>query len=277
MSEYWKSTPKYWCKFCSTYVRDTPNEKRNHEATGKHKGGVQRSLRTIHKEQEIQEREKSRAKAEVDRLNAVVDAGKTTSSKDSGIKLGQSVQTRVNNTPAATAQERKQQMKQLADMGIAIPQAFRADMAMAGEWQTTSVRKIGAEEDVKPDPVAMSVGNRKRRLEGDEEDEEATGTTMKRKGWGKDLREYADATTGVVGGVEDIEALLKAGLETTPKVEEQEKNVPLIKKESSGEIDTTSSTTAANLQDTAVASIKEEEAATAPVVFKKRKAKFSKT
>lgn len=276
MSEYWKSTPKYWCKFCSTYVRDTPNEKRNHEATGKHKGGVQRSLRSIHKEQEIQEREKSRAKAEVDRLNGIVDVGKTTSSKDTGLKLGQSVQTRVNNTPAATVAERKQQMKQLADMGIAVPQDFRADMAMAGEWQTTSVRRIGEEEDVKPDPAALSVGVRKRKLEDDEEDEEAKATITKRKGWGKDLREYPNAASGTAGGVEDIEALLNAGPEPTLKVEDN--GVPLlVKKESSEEVDTINSEVATNLQEPTTTPIKEEEPAMAPVAFKKRKAKFAKT
>ena len=57
MSEYWKSTPKYWCKHCSVYVRDTKLERTNHEATGRHQGAIKRSLRDLHRNAEQQERE----------------------------------------------------------------------------------------------------------------------------------------------------------------------------------------------------------------------------
>ena len=49
MSEYWKSTPKYWCKHCGIYVRDTKLERTNHEATGKHQGALKRFLRDLHR------------------------------------------------------------------------------------------------------------------------------------------------------------------------------------------------------------------------------------
>ena len=278
MSEYWVSTPKYWCKFCSTYVRDTPNDKRNHEVTAKHQGGVQRSLRTIHKEQAIAEREKSRAKAEVERLNGVVAAGKPTSAKDTGLKLGETVQTKVKSTPAATAEERKRQMKQLADMGISIPQEYRPDMAMAGEWQTTRVRTLGENEDVKPDLAALNVGVRKRKLGEDEEEAEAVeGAIKKRLGWGKDLREYPGTTSEATGGVEDIEALLNAGSVHKPKVEEDARDVPAIKKEESEDIETTNTNIGTARSDAEDVPVKQEASVAAPVIFKKRKARIAKT
>jgi hypothetical protein len=70
--------PKYWCKFCVTFVKDTKFERQQHEATGRHQGNIQRSLRGLHREQETEQRNKARAQAEVARLNGLVpDASKT--------------------------------------------------------------------------------------------------------------------------------------------------------------------------------------------------------
>ncbi|MCJ1359147.1 MAG: hypothetical protein MMC33_009147 [Icmadophila ericetorum] len=69
MSEHWKSTPKFWCKHCKIYIRDTKIEKQNHEATPKHQGNLKRFLGDLHRDHEKDEREKQRAKDEVARLN----------------------------------------------------------------------------------------------------------------------------------------------------------------------------------------------------------------
>ncbi|KAJ4301833.1 hypothetical protein N0V90_003929 [Kalmusia sp. IMI 367209] len=69
MAEYWKSTPKYWCKFCRDYIKDTKFERQQHEATGRHQSNIQRSLKGLHREQAATERQKQRAKDEVARLN----------------------------------------------------------------------------------------------------------------------------------------------------------------------------------------------------------------
>ncbi len=87
MSEYWKSTvstslfhvkfvlilrqPKYWCKHCKTYVRDTKLERTNHDATPKHQGNLKRFLKDLHRGHEKDEKDKERAKAEVARLNGL--------------------------------------------------------------------------------------------------------------------------------------------------------------------------------------------------------------
>ena len=82
---------------------------------------------------------------------------------------------------------------------------------MAGDWQTTSERiiyendflKKEEAEDVKPG--ALSVGVRKRKFEGQEEEEEA-GETVVRKGWGSTIRTYP----GAGGDEEDLDTLLKS-------------------------------------------------------------------
>ncbi|KAF1814332.1 hypothetical protein P152DRAFT_413039, partial [Eremomyces bilateralis CBS 781.70] len=132
MSEHWKSTPNYWCKFCSVYVRDTPFARRNHEATGRHQSGIQRSLKSLHRTHERDAREKDRAKSEVARLDALVSGGAPSSSKAEGV-IGRTERDR-ERPRQATTEERKRQMAQLAEMGVAVPEEFRGEMAMAGEW-----------------------------------------------------------------------------------------------------------------------------------------------
>ncbi|PHH60763.1 hypothetical protein CDD82_2238 [Ophiocordyceps australis] len=109
MSEYWKSTPKYWCKHCSCYVRDTKLERQNHEATARHQGAIKRSLRELHRTHEREERDKERARREIARLNGVV-------SKD-----GPNASNPAKSATRATSSETdlKRQRQQLADLGVA--------------------------------------------------------------------------------------------------------------------------------------------------------------
>ncbi|PFH57103.1 hypothetical protein XA68_15510 [Ophiocordyceps unilateralis] len=187
MSEYWKSTPRYWCKHCSCYVRDTKLERQNHEATGRHQGAIQRSLRNMHREHEREEREKDQARQEIARLNGLV-------SGRGGAAPGTTAsQARPRE---ATEAERQQQREQLAELGVAMPETLRSDMAMAGEWTVTSTRVIGGEED---DGEAKATGVRKREATsegqgnaddvGDENEEEAVRRLFKKqRKWGKDSK-----------------------------------------------------------------------------------------
>ena len=207
MSEYWKSTvsnviltphrlllmpfqPKYWCKHCKTFVRDTKLEKTNHEATPKHQGNLKRFLRDLHKGHEREEREKQRAKDEVDRLNGVV-SGTGSKAPPWGRK---SAIPAASASRQATPADRKKQLAQLAELGVAVPEDFRKEMAMVGDWQTTSERLIydnaKKEEDggdIKPE--GLNIGVRKRKFEGQEEEEEA-GERVVRRGWGSTVRAY---------------------------------------------------------------------------------------
>lgn len=92
-------------------------------------------------------------------------------------------------------------------MGIAVPKEFRAEMAMAGDWQTLSERSLhdGVKtEDQVASEAHLSIGIRKRKYEGQEEEEEA-GEKVVRKGWGSTTRTYPEASQG---DDEDLDALL---------------------------------------------------------------------
>jgi hypothetical protein len=100
--------------------------------------------------------------------------------------------------PQTTASQRKQQLAQLAEMGVAIPDEFRPDMAMAGEWQVMAEHII--EQDGERKPEALALGVRKR--EPGAEDEE-DGDVKKRR-WGSAYRAHpAEEQDG------DLDALLR--------------------------------------------------------------------
>ena len=293
--------PKYWCKHCKTYVRDTKLEKTSHEATPKHQGNLKRFLRDLHRGHEREERDKQRAKSEVERLNGVVTGvpavlgGSTTPWKR---------KTAIPSAPPeqrqASVVERKQQLAQLADMGVAIPDEFRREMAMAGDWQTLSETPIyeasfKKEEDVDVKPVRLSMGVRKRRHEGQEEDEEAREPVV-RKAWGSTFKTYSEADQNAD---DDLDSLLAS---TGTKMNRRgrlggsteafgdsttEDNLkrggqgngdllpgdgPIIKREDSGD-GTTSVLKTSEINNPTVGVKQEDDALVSAVLFKKRKVK----
>ncbi|KAL8770096.1 MAG: hypothetical protein Q9209_004134 [Squamulea sp. 1 TL-2023] len=302
MSEYWKSTPKYWCKHCKIFVRDTKLEKTNHEATAKHQGNIKRFLRDLHRGHEREEREKDKAKNEVERLNGVVSG--TPSAAKSGPPWSRKAASSLNSGPReATPAERKAQLVRLAEMGIAVPEDFRREMAMAGDWQTIAqrpildrVKKEESLEDFKdftPDPT-LNVGVRKRKFEGQEEEEEA-GATVVRKGWGSTVKSYPSLQSGDQGGLNSL--LNKAAVASQevgkgnlaeplqlPRVETTsgppdlpavvpESRAPTIKREKS---DSPDSERLQNREALSNTPIKKEDNIQEPaIVFKKRKTKAS--
>ena len=195
--------PKYWCKHCKTFVRDTKLEKTNHEATPKHQGNLKRFLRDLHKGHEREEREKQRAKDEVDRLNGVISGSGSRAppwERKSAIPA-------TSASRQATPADRKKQLAQLAELGVAVPEDFRKEMAMVGDWQTTSerliydtVKKEEESRDVKSE--GLNIGVRKRKFEGQEEEEEA-GERVVRRGWGSTVRAYPGQDDD-----QDLDALL---------------------------------------------------------------------
>ncbi|KAL8749135.1 MAG: hypothetical protein Q9199_007875 [Rusavskia elegans] len=301
MSEYWKSTPKYWCKHCKTFVRDTKLEKTNHEATAKHQGNIKRFLRDLHRGHEREERDKDKAKYEVERLNGVVSG--TSSTKDGPPWNRQTASSLGSGTREATPAERKAQLARLAEMGIAVPEDFRREMAMAGDWQTIAQRPIqdrvkiedGFEEfkDFKPD-LTLNVGVRKRKFEGQEEEEDA-GATVVRKGWGSTTRRYPGSDEAAQDDLDSLlnkpavpsqeishgdsaEPLLQLGAKTTPSQDSRSDLVPEsgpsnIKMEGSDSLDMESHQAQEASLDIPV---KEEDGTQeAAVTFKKRRSKAS--
>ncbi|KAK2775043.1 u1 zinc finger domain-containing protein [Colletotrichum kahawae] len=289
MSEYWKSTPKYWCKHCSIFVRDTKLERQNHEATGKHQGALKRFLRDLHRGHEQEERDKDRARREIERLKGV--ASGSPSSSTSFAKPGSSSSAPAP-APGGTEAARKRQMEQLAEMGVSIPTEFRGDMAMAGEWTVTAT-KVVDEDAVKEKPVeAKAIGVRKREQTEEEKEEEdaVRGLFKKPRKWGG-MRAMPEDD-------KELDALLSADTLFRPKKEESAaaednvkkeegadeaaagvtSDVPAIKAEEDEAGDKLSAAALEPMADAEGVKKEEDgvestEAAAPAVVFKKRKAK----
>ncbi|EXA43013.1 hypothetical protein FOVG_08047 [Fusarium oxysporum f. sp. pisi HDV247] len=279
MSEYWKSTPKYWCKHCETYVRDTKLERQNHESTAKHQGALKRFLRDLHRNHEREEREKDRAKREVERLNGVVGASSAAAGPSS--------------RPAPRAQQSapteaslKKQREQLAAMGVAMPSDFRPEMAMPGEWTVTNTRIIETktEEDEEAKVEARANGVRKREATEDEKEEEEAvrGLFKKPRRWGRDSKVMPQQED------QELDALLSGSTFTPRAMKEETEDTTDVKKEDDATPDRTAKTedaTEAKTEDntdvkteaSAEPLIKPEpeeaESGVQTVVFKKRKPK----
>jgi hypothetical protein len=200
-------------------------EKTNHEATPKHQGNLKRFLRDLHRGHEKDEKDKERAKAEVARLNGISTGGEASSSSSSGFGRGP---TPSIPKPQATASQKKQQLAQLAEMGISIPDEFRPDMAMAGEWEVTSQRLVGDDEGEKK-PEALALGVRKRAPD----EEEAEEIEAKKARWGSRYRTHP---TEEEDG--DLDALLSSATQkgktvavTLEVIEKVEQEGEEIKKE----------------------------------------------
>ncbi len=156
-------------------------------------------MRDLHRGHEKEEKDKERAKSEVARLNGLVSGtGHAESSSSSGFGRGP---TPYIPTLQATPSQRKQQLAQLAEMGVSIPDEFRGEMAMAGEWQVTSERIIDPNETIEKKPEATGFGVRKRVAPEDEEEAEAIET--KKRKWGSIYRTHPGGDDDA-----DLDALL---------------------------------------------------------------------
>lgn len=149
-------------------------------------------MRDLHRGHEKDQREKDRAKDEVARLNGIVSGSGEAGSSSQSSKLVSSIP-----KPQATAAQRKQQLAQLAELGVSVPDEFRSDLALAGEWQVTAERIIEEGGDKKPDALALGV----RKREAEDDDEEAKEARKRR--WGTAIRTYPTENND-----DDLDALL---------------------------------------------------------------------
>lgn len=101
-------------------------------------------------------------------------------------------------------------------MGVSIPDEFRPEMAMAGEWQVTSERIIETEDGEKK-PDALALGVRKRVLD----EEELEAAQVKKRRWGSTYKTYPAEEDN-----SDLDALLgnvtRKGKELAMKIEAQD-------------------------------------------------------
>lgn len=283
MSEHWKSTPKYWCKHCACYVRDTKLERQNHESTAKHQGALKRFLRELHRGHEQEEREKDRARQEIARLNGVVSGSSSSGPSSTSYKPAQSVQ------PAAPPEAQlKKQREQLAAMGVAVPTDFRPEMAMAGEWTVTNTRVIEPQSEVKTEAKASGVRKREETEEEKEEEDAVRSLFKKPRRWGRDSKaapaeDDAELDALLSGSIARRRSVdegtdVKAETSSDPVKTEAQEEPGAVKEEPDDS--TKGLAEAVKAEDTAAEpSVKAEDAdapgdtGPAPVVFKKRKAK----
>jgi len=162
-------------------------------------------------------------------------------------------------------------------MGIAIPDEFRPDMAMAGEWEVTSERILEPEGEKKPDAIALGV----RKREPTDEDKEEL--EAKKRRWGN-----AHRTHPTDEGNGDLDALLNnaigKGKTLAVKTEVKDEGTKDIKEEPGASADKVPGlkrepSDGDELLPAALPPFEEaakqegEEGGTPGVVFKKRKAK----
>ncbi|KAM0354402.1 hypothetical protein ACHAPU_001446 [Fusarium lateritium] len=273
MSEYWKSTPKYWCKHCQCYVRDTKLERQNHESTAKHQGALKRFLRDLHRGHERDEREKERAKQEIARLNGVVSG--------SSSEAGPSSKPAPRAPPSApTEASLKRQREQLAEMGVAIPSDFRPEMAIPGQWTVTNTRIIETkkeeDEDAKIETRANGVRKREETEEEKEEEDAMRSLFKKPRRWGRDSKAMPQQED------QELDALLSGSTFTPRPVKEEADDVKKEKDDAApDEPDEPVKTEDAEAVKTEAPDIeplikpepKEAEPGVQAVVFKKRKPK----
>jgi hypothetical protein len=62
MTDYRKSNSKHWCDVCDTFIRDTPQERKAHDSSAKHKSSIERKIREKAKKQQ-QEAKKQQIQA----------------------------------------------------------------------------------------------------------------------------------------------------------------------------------------------------------------------
>ncbi|KAK6356481.1 hypothetical protein TWF718_000840 [Orbilia javanica] len=175
MSEYWVSTKRYWCDRCKMFVKDTPLSRKDHEASPKHQHALQRFLRELHRNKEKEAVAAENTKREAERLNNLGNPDYVPK------PLARRAADLVEKKPAKASsfrsdEQKKKHMDELAALGVAMPESYRKEHAMAGEWETIRVIERPATPE---DPEDEESKRAKRRRLGDvdeDEDEEETET-----------------------------------------------------------------------------------------------------
>jgi U1 zinc finger len=271
MSEYWKSTPKYYCKHCKIYVVDTPLSRKNHDASLKHQGNLKRFLRDLHRNSEREKAAAENAKREVARLNALTGSGPSTSSSSLGSTPGAYKPRPPPPGPVSEA-ERKRQMKELEALGVALPESYRAEMAMVGEWKSAEDGPVVEREMTEKERVQEEI-KRDLKRKFDEEEMERKWNALDEDE--KALRGFTIRTKSYPG-TEMEGAMLEQDVKGKgkEKIKEEEEEETKIKAEDEGSPPAVK--VKEEVDDVEGINIKKEEDVpgdTGGVIFKKRKVK----
>ncbi len=260
---------------------------------------MKRFLRDLHRGQEREGRDKDRAKAEVERLNGVVTGHGSSTAGAAGTASKRNPFKASGPPPPrqVTAEERKRQMAQLAEMGIAVPEEFRGDLALAGNWQVVAEHRIKSEGDEEEeDKKTVRIDrDKKRKMANEESDSEEEEEPRRRKPWGSTIKTYP----GGQSTDNDLDTLLAstrpvqspavlsesqagdlprpdrkdAGGGESATSEQPKDGTATVKREPSDEMESNTLALMGNVSTAELKTEPELESEVSGVVFKKRKAK----
>ncbi|KNE67383.1 hypothetical protein AMAG_11849 [Allomyces macrogynus ATCC 38327] len=69
MADYWRSKPKYWCKYCKIFVTDNKISRAHHESTGEHRRSMERFIAALAEA----DKEKKREEAAVREMVEIIE------------------------------------------------------------------------------------------------------------------------------------------------------------------------------------------------------------
>ncbi|EWC48449.1 hypothetical protein DRE_02218 [Drechslerella stenobrocha 248] len=203
MSEYWVSTKRYWCERCKLFVKDSPLSRKDHEASPRHQHALQRFLRELHRSKEREVVAAENTKREAERLN---NLGNPDYVPEPLARRAADLVPKPTTKPNTWRSEdqKKKHLDELAALGIAMPESYRKEHAMVGEWETVRViERPATPEDGEDAGSEDGSGNnraKRRKLGGaedeDEEETEAKSFTVR-------TMEYPGDTnvSGSIGGI----------------------------------------------------------------------------
>ncbi|KNE58241.1 hypothetical protein AMAG_05051 [Allomyces macrogynus ATCC 38327] len=68
MADYWRSKPKYWCKYCKIFVTDNKISRTHHESTGEHRRSMERFIAALAEADKEKKREEAAAREMVAKI-----------------------------------------------------------------------------------------------------------------------------------------------------------------------------------------------------------------
>ena len=231
---------------------------------------VQKSLRSLHKDHERQEIEKQKASDEVARLKRTVSAGICKSEYPKTYSRNASQLQNLSTSNNGSINERKKQMSKLIEMGIAVPEEYRAEIAMAGDWHMVSEVQPEIINFTKSEPEENKItllAKRKRDNTKPGEPDVGDGGTPNLK-WGTTIKQYpgwyADGDDDVISSSRFSRENEDVPVKHDMKGENEA--IP-IKHEMKGENDKDNSPT---VHESVAAEPEEAASASTAILFKKR-------
>ncbi|KAK6539688.1 hypothetical protein TWF694_009892 [Orbilia ellipsospora] len=197
MSEYWVSTKRYWCERCKMFVKDSPLSRKDHEASPKHQHALQRFLRELHRNKEREAVAAENTKREAERLNNLDNPNYVP--KPLARRAADLIEKPAKTNTWRSEEQKQKHLDELAALGVAMPESYRKEHAMVGEWETVRVIESAATAEDEDEDENTKRAKRRKLGEGEEEDEE----DAQNRNFSVRTMEYpGDATSS--GNIEDI-------------------------------------------------------------------------